>query len=99
MRGRKKWLALFLAVVMCLGAVYSEAFVWQTEAATGTGKTMEASEIDSYGSQLTAEQKAVYDKLVDYYMGADGFADKKNGRHGIPRKWRIGVWHNRRSRK
>ena len=77
MRGRKKWLALFLAVVMCLGAVYSNAFVWQTEAATGTGKTIEASEIDSYGSQLTAEQKAVYDKLVDYYIGEDGFAVQK----------------------
>ena len=77
MRGRKKWLALFLAVVMCLGAVYSDAFVWQTEAATGTGKTIEASEIGSYGSQLTAEQKAVYDALVEYYIGEDGFAVQK----------------------
>lgn len=78
MRGRKKWLAFLLAVVMCLGAVYSDAFVWQTEAATGTGKTIEASEIDSYGSQLTAEQKAVYDALVECYIEADGFADKKS---------------------
>lgn len=75
MRGRKKWLALFLAVVMCLGAVYSDAFVWQTEAATGTGKTMEASEIDSYGSQLMAEQQDVYKKLVKYYIGEDGLSN------------------------
>ena len=75
MRGRKKWLALLLAVVICLGAVYSDAFVWQTEAATGTGKTVEASEIDSYGSQLTEEQKAVYDALVEYYIGEDGLSN------------------------